>query len=185
MNNSNRFDLRGINHLALTCADMAQTIHFYRDVLGMPLVKTIDFPVSPAAGAGAGGGGGGMHYFFDCGNGDCVAFFEFPGGPKSVDLKTHGKLAATPGMMHHVAFNVSNEQIDAYRQRLLDAGVEVTEVVNHDDSPSGASAEVNATTFVRSIYFRDPDGMQLEFAAWSRTLNSEDVRADLRASLAN
>ena len=169
MDTSNAFELRGINHLALTCADMARTIHFYRDVLGMPLVKTIDFP-----------GGRGMHYFFDCGNGDCVAFFEFPGGPKPVDLKTHGKMAATPGMMHHVAFNVSNAVIDAYRRRLADAGIEVTEVVNHDDSPSGASAEVNATTFVRSIYFRDPDGMQLEFAAWSRTLNEDDVRADLR-----
>ena len=170
MTTANAFELRGINHLALTCADMARTIHFYRDVLGMPLVKTIDFP-----------GGRGMHYFFDCGNGDCVAFFEFPGGPKPVDLKTHGKMAATPGMMHHVAFNVSNEVIDAYRQRLADAGIEVTEVVNHDDSPTGASAFVNTTTFVRSIYFRDPDGMQLEFAAWSRTLNKDDVREDLRA----
>ena len=170
MNTSNAFELRGINHLALTCADMARTIHFYRDVLGMPLVKTIDFPA-----------GRGMHYFFDCGNGDCVAFFEFPGGPDAVDLKTHGKMAATPGMMHHVAFNVTNEQIDGYRLRLADAGIEVTEVVNHDDSPSGASPDVNATTFVRSIYFRDPDGMQLEFAAWSRALSTCDVREDLRA----
>jgi catechol 2,3-dioxygenase-like lactoylglutathione lyase family enzyme len=165
-----RFDLRGINHLALTCSDMARTIHFYRDVLGMPLVKTIDFP-----------GGRGKHYFFDCGNGDCVAFFEFPGGPNVVDQKTHGKMAATPGMMHHVAFGVTNEQIDAYRERLAAAGIEVTEVVNHDDTPTGASADVNESTFVRSIYFRDPDGMQLEFAAWSRPLTAQDVREDLRA----
>ena len=165
-----RIELSGINHLALSCADMDRTITFYRDVLGMPLVKTIDFPA-----------GRGKHYFFDCGNGDCVAFFEFPSGPKGVDAKTHGKMAATPGMMHHVAFNVTNEQIEEYRQRLVDHGVEVTEVVNHDDTPTGASPEVNESTFVRSIYFRDPDGMQLEFAAWSRPLVVHDVREDLRA----
>jgi catechol 2,3-dioxygenase-like lactoylglutathione lyase family enzyme len=170
MSDNRAFDLRGINHLALTCSDMARTIHFYRDVLGMPLVKTIDFP-----------GGRGKHYFFDCGNGDCVAFFEFPGGPAVVDQKTHGRMAATPGMMHHVAFNVTDETIDVYRQRLRDAGIEVTEVVNHDDSPTGASPEVNESTFVRSIYFRDPDGMQLEFASWSRPLTTQDVREDLRA----
>ena len=90
-------------------------------------------------------------------------------------------MAATPGMMHHVAFNVTNEQIEVYRQRLVDQGIEVTEVVNHDDTPEGASRDVNESTFVRSIYFRDPDGMQLEFAAWSRPLGVHDVREDLRA----
>ena len=170
MGTPERIELSGINHLALSCADMDRTITFYRDVLGMPLVKTIDFP-----------SGRGKHYFFDCGNGDCVAFFEFPGGPKGVDAKAHGKMAATPGMMHHVAFNVTNEQIEVYRQRLVDQGVKVTEVVNHDDTPEGASRDVNESTFVRSIYFRDPDGMQLEFAAWSRPLGVHDVREDLRA----
>ena len=29
--------------------------------------------------------------------------------------------------------------------------------------------------FVRSIYFKDPDGMQLEFATWARELTAEDV----------
>lgn len=169
MAESRAFALRGINHLALTCADMTRTIAFYRDVLGMPLVKTIDFP-----------GGRGKHYFFDCGNGDCVAFFEFPGGPQAVDQKTLGKMAATPGMMHHVAFNVDDEVLENYRRRLLAAGIEVTDVVNHDDTPSGASPEINESTFVRSIYFRDPDGMQLEFASWSRPLTTNDVREDLR-----
>ena len=53
-----------------------------------------------------------------------------------------GVVAATP----HIA------------ERFAAAGIEVTEVVNHDDSPTGASPEVNESTFVRSIYFRDPAG---------------------------
>ncbi|MCA3712327.1 MAG: VOC family protein, partial [Phenylobacterium sp.] len=35
------FDIRGVNHIALVCRDMARTVEFYRDILGMPLVKTI------------------------------------------------------------------------------------------------------------------------------------------------
>lgn len=160
----------GINHLALTCSNMDRTIGFYRDVLGMPLVKTIDFP-----------GGRGKHYFFDVGGGDCLAFFEFPEGPAAVDAKTHQKIAATPGMMNHVAFGVADEDLDEYRKRLVDSGVEVTEVVNHDDTERGASPEVNASTFLRSIYFRDPDGIQLEFTAWTRQLGASDVKAEYMA----
>jgi catechol 2,3-dioxygenase-like lactoylglutathione lyase family enzyme len=168
------FRFNGINHLALVCSDMDRTIAFYRDVLGMPLVKTIELR-----------NGRGKHYFFDVGGGDCLAFFEFPKGPASVDAKAHAKMAATPGMMNHVAFDVSNDAIDRYRQRLAERGIEVTEVVNHDDTESGASPEVNATTFVRSIYFRDPDGTQLEFAAWSRALTEEDVKVEYRGDWQN
>ena len=62
-----RFELRGINHLALVCRDMEVTVDFYTNVLGMPLVKTIELPA-----------GMGQHFFFDCGGGDCLAFFWFP-----------------------------------------------------------------------------------------------------------
>src|SRR5678816_4940481 len=67
------FDIRGVNHLALVCKDMAKTVEFYRDVLGMPLTKTIDLP-----------GGMGQHFFFDIGNGDSLAFFWFPNAPAAV-----------------------------------------------------------------------------------------------------
>src|SRR5215831_8846205 len=62
------FTLNGVNHLALVCRDMARTVDFYTNVLGMALVKTIDLP------------GGGQHFFFDMGNGNLLAFFWFPGG---------------------------------------------------------------------------------------------------------
>ena len=46
---------------------------------------------------------------------------------------------------------------------------------NHDDSPRTISPEVNETTFVRSIYFHDPDGIRLELAAWARPLTPADA----------
>ena len=64
------FEYRGINHLALVCQDMARTVAFYRDVLGMPLIKTVELPA-----------GMGQHFFFDCGGGDALAFFWFADAP--------------------------------------------------------------------------------------------------------
>ncbi len=40
-------------------------------------------------------------------------------------------------------------------------------MINHNNSPSGRSAEVNENTVIRSIYFMDPDGIVLEFAGWA------------------
>ena len=39
-----KFEIRGVNHIAMVCADMSRTVRFYRDVLGMQLVKTLDIP---------------------------------------------------------------------------------------------------------------------------------------------
>lgn len=165
------FEFLGINHLALVCEDMDRTVDFYQNVLGMPLTKTIELP-----------GNRGKHYFFDCGGGDQLAFFWFPNGPESVDAKTYQRITATPGTMNHVAFNVAPEKIDEYGDRLRGLGIECTEVVNHDDSERGVSDDVSPSTFVRSIYFKDPDGTQLEFAAWARELTEADV--DYRPSSA-
>jgi hypothetical protein len=72
---------------------------------------------------------------------------------------------------------VPAERIDEYRDRLLAAGVDCTEVANHDDSEYGLSKKMHPGVFVRSIYFQDPDGILLEFAAWTRPIGGpEDVR---------
>jgi len=167
------FELRGINHLALVCKDMAQTVDFYTNVLGMPLTKTIDLP-----------NGMGQHFFFDIGNGDSLAFFWFPNAPEAAPgiaspgaQVGKGSLTTAHASMNHVAFDVSVEKIEEYREKLSAKGVEVTEVINHDDTPEQVSRKVNENTFVRSIYFFDPDGILLEFAGWTRELGNEgDVR---------
>ena len=108
------FELRGINHLALVCRDMERTVDFYTNVLGMPLVKTIELPA-----------GMGQHFFFDCGGGDCLAFFWFPDAPDGVPgisapaaRPDQGDLTSAIGSMNHVAFDVAPEKIEEYRDRL-------------------------------------------------------------------
>lgn len=168
------FDIRGVNHLALVCKDMAETVKFYRDVLGMPLTKTIDLP-----------GGMGQHFFFDIGNGDSLAFFWFPGAPEASpgiaspqSLPTQGSMITAHGSMNHIAFNVPAEKFDDYVARLQAKGVAVSPVLNHDDSPMQVSRTVTPGVFVRSVYFFDPDGICLEFASWTKVFDASDVAHD-------
>ena len=113
---------------------MRRTVDFYSGVLGMPLTKTIALP------------DGGQHFFFDCGGGDSIAFFWFPDAPprapgiaSPADRVDRGEWVTAHGSMNHVAINVPAGRIDDYVERLRAAGVDCTEVANHDDSEFGIS----------------------------------------------
>ena len=158
------FDIRGVNHLALVCKDMARTVEFYRDLLGMPLIKTIDLP-----------DGLGQHFFFDIGNGDSLAFFWFRGAPEAAPGVSapaqlpgrHADIRSAHGSMNHIAFNIPAKKFDEYVEKLPAKGITMGTVLNHDNSPTQVSTEVTPDVFVRSVYFWDPDGAMLEFAAWT------------------
>jgi catechol 2,3-dioxygenase-like lactoylglutathione lyase family enzyme len=168
---NDQFELRGINHLALVSSDMARTVDFYTNVLGMPLVKTVELPR-----------GMGQHFFFDCGNGDSVAFFWFPDAPAAEPgvsspraMPGEGELITAIGSMNHVAFDVPPERFDEYVEKLRAKGIHTSHVSNHDDSEWTVSKEVHDGVFIRSVYFFDPDGTLLELACWTRALTEADV----------
>lgn len=117
---------RGVHHVALLSADVERTIRFYQDVLGFPLTELFENRDYP----------GSTHFFFDLGNGNAIAFFDFPG----LDL---GAYAEVLGGLHHLAISVPPQQWEEQRQRLAGAGVET----------------LNIDT---SLYFRDPDGARIE-----------------------
>ena len=118
---------RGLHHTALISSDVERTVRFYQDVLGFPLTELIENRDYP----------GSSHFFFDIGNGNLLAFFDFPG----LDV---GPYAEVLGGLHHIAISVEPTRWDELRQRLTDAGVEF---------------EVHSEV---SMYFRDPDGARLE-----------------------
>jgi catechol 2,3-dioxygenase-like lactoylglutathione lyase family enzyme len=121
---------RGLHHTALLCADVERTVKFYQEVLGFPLTEMVgnrDYE-------------GSTHFFFDIGNGNLLAFFDFPG----LDL---GPYAEVLGGLHHMAISVEPERWQQLKHNLDEAGVEYME-------ESGTS-----------IYFRDPDGARIELIA--------------------
>jgi catechol 2,3-dioxygenase-like lactoylglutathione lyase family enzyme len=121
---------RGAHHIALMCRDVRRTVEFYQGVLGFPLTEI--FENRDYAGSN--------HFFFDIGNGNLLAFFDFPG----LDL---GPYAEVLGGLHHLAISVPVETWAAIQARLAAAGVEYV---------------VHGGT---SMYFSDPDGTRLELNA--------------------
>lgn len=164
------FEYTGVNHVALICKDMAETVDFYQGLLGMPLVKTIGFP-----------GGRGQHFFFDCGQGASLAFMWFPDAPPaapgiaSQHLNVLKDGAATAhASMNHLAIGIPLEKFDQYADRLRAKGLRV-DVINHNQHPTPDSRELHPSTWIRSMYFLDPNGIRLEFAAYTRAFGPEDV----------
>ena len=160
---------KGINHIALVCRDMKETVAFYTEVLGMPLFKTVQLP------------DGGQHFFFDCGGGASVAFFWWKDGPPAAPgiasvKRFPGDAMTAVGSMNHLAFDMEESELEAALERLKQAGVPHTPaVVNHDDSPMGVASEMHDGVFVRSVYFTDPNGIMLEFAATTKVFGPEDI----------
>ncbi|MBD2616068.1 VOC family protein [Nostoc punctiforme FACHB-252] len=157
------FQLQNINHLALVCKDVATTVDFYSNTLGLSLLKVMEMPND------------GKHFFFDIGNGGTLAFFWFPNAPKaapgiasmSPDAHLTGNIATAHASMNHVAFNVPLEKLEQYRENLIAKGIQATPISNAD--------------FISSFYFFDPNGILLEFAANKRPLG--DPILDLGTNL--
>ncbi len=131
---------RGINHLALVTTDMDATVRFYHGVLGARLVAHLAAP-------------GFRHYFFQLGDEETIAFFEYADQP----LDTFAKPAGIPDpraiQFDHLSLNLADEQaLEDLRIRLEKHGAEATEVVDHG--------------FMRSVYFTDPNGIALEASWW-------------------
>jgi catechol 2,3-dioxygenase-like lactoylglutathione lyase family enzyme len=147
----------GVHHLALVCKDMRATHDFYTNVMKMQLTCAIHVPPYPEEDA--------MHLFYDMGGGNQLAFFWFKDAPEAVVGQAHpANVAATNahGSMHHIAFTAASEdEVLAWREHLKASGVKVTRMIDHD--------------FCKSIYFADPDGMQLEISYWVRALDRRDI----------
>src|SRR5579875_2768845 len=98
---------RGIHHAAFVCQDVEQTIRFYQELLGFPLVELVENRDYR----------GSSHFFFDLGNGNLLGFFDFPG-------HDHEPYRETIGALQHLAISVDDEQFTAAKAKLDAAGVD-------------------------------------------------------------
>ena len=155
---------RGFSHIGLSTLDLDRTRDFYERVLGFKAVRCDILKVKE--------GGQIRHIFFDTGRDQLIAFMEasgVPGIPAEYDAGINRGLGV-PGVFYHFAFEAGSEAaLNEKRHELLAKGIDVTEVVDHD--------------WAKSIYFKDPNGIQLEFCCLTRNLNADDARMQHRAEI--
>lgn len=131
-----RLRLTGLHHLTLICSDIERAVAFYRDLLGLRVVKQTRNFDDPDA----------RHLYFgapDGSPGTLVSVLEYP----SMEAGTVGI-----GSTHHFALCVeSEEELAGWRDYLRSRGVGCTEVLDR--------------TYFKSVYLRDPDGHVVEIAS--------------------
>ncbi|MBA4021752.1 MAG: VOC family protein [Gordonia sp.] len=161
--------VRGVDHVAYPTFDPAGTVRFYRDVLGFPVVHSIC-----AAGWGPDKHPDFIHFFFDIGNDDRLAFFyyfglePFEGGPQG---DSYSRFAEDVPIFfirsRHLAIHVDNEEdLLEYRRRLDGSDWPVEMQIQHET--------------IESIYTHDPNGYMIEITRAMRAVTpQEDLDANL------
>ncbi|KTG08797.1 lactoylglutathione lyase [Haloprofundus marisrubri] len=101
------FHTTGVDHITFVGSNVEDTVAFYRDVLGMPLVLKQPNLDAPHV----------THLFFDTGDGRMLTFFVEEGrqsnrGPQRTPL----------GGVHHVAFQFEPERIEEIKDALEERG---------------------------------------------------------------
>jgi catechol 2,3-dioxygenase-like lactoylglutathione lyase family enzyme len=162
--------VKGVDHTAFPTFDPAGTVRFYRDVLKFPVVHSIC-----AAGWGPKQHPDFIHFFFDIGNDDRIAFFYYFGLEPMGDPESPGDAWArlakdTPEFFvnsRHLAIHVEDEEdLLEYRRRLDESEWPVEMQVMHET--------------IESIYTHDPNGYMIELTRALRPVTrQEDLDAEL------
>lgn len=147
---------RGFSHVGVATNDLDKTREFYEDTLGFTLVAADRLPVAE--------GGYLRHLIFDIGRDQLLAFLEATGVPqipRDFDAGINRGLGV-PAAFYHFAFEAGSPAALAEKRDALRAkGVKVTDIVEH--------------SWAQSIYFKDPNGLQLEYACLTRNLTEDDA----------
>ncbi len=164
--NPKTIPIAGVHHTARPTWKLAETVHFYRDLLGLPLVHAIS-----ARGWGPEDHADFLHFFFDSGNGSTIAFFYYIGTtpPEFVTVRDDYRYRAS-----HTAWRVeTREQLLECRAKVEAAGIPLKYQIRHE--------------VIESIYFDDPNGYGLE-VTWQvrpfETVDLDDAQRTIEAAMA-
>jgi catechol 2,3-dioxygenase-like lactoylglutathione lyase family enzyme len=147
---------KGFSHVGLSTLDLDKTREFYETVLGFKVVVADTIKIKE--------GGRIRHIFVDTGRDQLLAFMEprgVPGIPVEYDAGINRGLGV-PGAFYHFAFEAGSlPALEDKRRELIAKGLQVTDVVDHD--------------WARSIYFKDPNGISLEYCCVVRNFTEDDA----------
>ena len=131
-----------LHHVAYRCANAAETVDFYTNVIGLKFAHAISQDRVPSTQAFSPH----LHIFFELADGSYLAFFELANAPPA------RKDPNTPDWVQHLALEVADEAaLLQGKQRLTERGIEVVGPTDHG--------------FCKSIYFFDPSGHRMEMTA--------------------
>jgi len=155
---------KGFSHIGLSTLDLDRTREFYEGVLGFKPVIADTIKIKE--------GGRIRHIFFDIGRDQLIAFMEpqgIPDIPAEYDAGINRGLGV-PASFYHFAFEAGSAAALADKRNELRAkGVDVSEIVDHEWS--------------KSIYFKDPNGLSLEYCCVLRNLTKDDATMQERCTL--
>ena len=130
--------IKGLHHSAYRCRDSEETRRFYEDFLGLPLAGTLEIRETKT-----GRQVNVLHTFYRMDDGSFLAFFEAPAQPFEFKAQHDYDL--------HIALEVEPAALEAMFAKGKAQGIETRGVSDHG--------------FIRSIYFRDPNGYVIELTA--------------------
>ena len=138
--------VHSLHHFANYCYDAEETRHFYENLLGLKLVHSLRVENLPSSGIYQPY----LHLFFEMEDKSCLAFFDL------LDEPNHAGMTAEKPWTDHIALRISDlDKLLQAKARLEASGVAVKGPIDHE--------------FVKSIYFVDPNGVNLEL-----TVNTAD-----------
>ena len=139
---------KSLHHVAFATRDPEATYQFYTQKLGMPLIHTENHLQQD---------GYLRHFFFDLGDGGCLAFFQVEDVGEEKDYKTAISLGSgLPIWVNHIAFRLdTEEELDQMEEQLKARGVEGLFEIDHG--------------WCRSVYTVDPNGIMVEFCVTTKT----------------
>jgi len=126
-----------LHHMAFRCRDTEETRVFYEEVIGLPLAGA--FPIEQTA---TGRAARVLHSFFGLKDGSFIAFFEAPDEPFEFKEQRDFDL--------HIALESDPDEVERATAEARRRGLEVRGPTDHG--------------FVKSSYFRDPNGYVVELS---------------------
>jgi catechol 2,3-dioxygenase-like lactoylglutathione lyase family enzyme len=130
--------IKGLHHAAYRCRDSEATRAFYEDFLGLPLADAFEIATTKT-----GRKAKVLHSFYRLGDGSFLAFFDAPEEPFEFKPQRDFDL--------HIALEVDAPTLERMLAQGKAKGIETRGVSDHG--------------FIRSVYFRDPNGYVVELAA--------------------
>ena len=134
--------IKGLHHNAYRCRDSGETRRFYEDFLGLPLAGSLEIRETKTGRATSA-----LHTFYRLDDGSYLAFFEVPDMPFEFRQQHDFDL--------HIALEVDPSVLEPMLAKGKALGIETRGPSDHH--------------FVRSIYFRDPNGYVIELTAKTAT----------------